>query len=101
MKFRPARRVCLFCITSLFFLPVALFPKQGVSGVRVVRLSYVSGTVAVKRPGETKWTKALVNTPVQEGFEVLTSTGSFAEVEFENCSTVRLGELSHLAFTQL
>jgi hypothetical protein len=69
--------------------------------VRVVRLSYVSGTVAVKQPGATGWTKALVNTPVQEGFEISTSADSFAEVEFENGSTARLGELSHLAFDQL
>jgi hypothetical protein len=67
----------------------------------VARLSYVTGTVGVKRPGATEWAKALVNTPVQEGFEISTSAGSFAEVEFENGSTARLGELSHLAFDQL
>jgi hypothetical protein len=69
--------------------------------VRVVRLSYVSGTVAVKRPGATEWAKVLVNTPIQEGFEISTAADSFAEVEFENGSTARLGELSHLAFDQL
>jgi len=69
--------------------------------VRVVRLSYVSGTVGVKRPGATEWSKALVNTPVQEGFELSTSADSFAEVEFENGSTARLGEASHLVFDQL
>jgi hypothetical protein len=42
-----------------------------------------------------------VNTPVQEGFEVSTAADSFAEVEFENGSTARLGELSHLTFDQL
>ena len=42
-----------------------------------------------------------MNTPVQEGFEISTSADSFAEVEFENGSTARLGQLSHLAFDQL
>jgi hypothetical protein len=77
------------------------FAQKGLSHVRVVRLSYVSGTVAVKRPASTEWAKALVNTPVQEGFEISTSAHSYAEVEFENGSTVRLGELSKVNFDQL
>lgn len=43
----------------------------------------------------------MVNTPLQEGFELATSDNSFAEVEFENGSTARLGELSRLTFNQL
>jgi hypothetical protein len=80
---------------------VTLFAQQPVSHVRVVRLSYVSGTVGVKRTGATEWAKALVNTPVQEGFEISTSADSFAEVEFENGSAARLGQLSHMTFDQL
>ena len=69
--------------------------------MRVVRLSYVSGTVMMKRPTSPDWENAAVNTPIQEGFELSTSAGSFAEVEFENGSTARLGELSKLLFNQL
>ena len=101
MKFQSVSHILLVCVASLFFLPLILVAQQPVSHVRVVRLSYVSGTVAVKRPGAAEWAKALVNTPVQEGFEISTSADSFAEVEFENDSTARLGELSHLAFDQL
>jgi hypothetical protein len=101
MKFRSPDHILLFCVASLFFLPITLVAQQPVSHVRVVRLSYLTGTVGVKRPGATEWAKALVNTPLQEGFEISTSAGSFAEVEFENGSTARLGELSHLAFDQL
>jgi hypothetical protein len=101
MKFRSPVRALLFCVVSVGYLPISVFAQQAVSHARVVRLSYLSGTVAVKQPGATEWTKALVNTPVQEGFEISTSAGSFAEVEFENGSTARLGELSHLAFDQL
>ena len=42
-----------------------------------------------------------VNTPIQEGFEVSTAANSYAEVEFENGSTARLGEFSKLSFDQL
>jgi ferric-dicitrate binding protein FerR (iron transport regulator) len=71
------------------------------SHARVVRLSYVSGTVMVKRPASAEEEPAMVNVPVQEGFELSTSGGSYAEVEFENGSTARIGELSKLLFDQL
>jgi len=92
-------------VAGLLFLPSWLVaqesPQPGLSHVRVVRLSYLSGTVAVKRPKSTEWAKAIVNTPIQEGYAVSTSANSFAEVEFENGSTARLGELSEINFTQL
>ncbi len=71
------------------------------SHVRVVRLSYLSGSVMIKRPGVDQPEKAMVNTPIQEGFELSSGAGSYAEVEFENGSTARLGELSRLLFNQL
>jgi hypothetical protein len=71
------------------------------SHVRIVRLSYVSGTVMMKRPTASDWENASVNTPIQEGYELSTSGDGFAEVEFENGSTARLGELSKLLFNQL
>jgi hypothetical protein len=71
------------------------------SHVRVVRLSFVDGTVTVRSPGSTEWTPATINVPIQEGFSVATAKKSFAEVQFENGSTVRLGELSAIDFTQL
>ena len=101
MKFRSSGHVLPVCVGSLFLLPISLVAQQPVSHVRVVRLSYLSGTVAVKRPGATEWAKALVNTPIQEGFEISTAADSFAEVQFENGSTACLGELSRAAFDQL
>ncbi len=71
------------------------------SHVRVVRLSYLSGIIMIKRPGVDQPEKAMVNTPIQEGFELSSGAGSYAEVEFENGSTARLGELSRLLFNQL
>ena len=101
MRFRSPGQIFLVCIAGLFLLLSSLVAQQPVSHVRVVRLSYLSGTVGVKRRGATEWAKALVNTPIQEGFEISTAADSFAEVQFENGSTARLGQLSHLTFDQL
>lgn len=92
-----------FLFTAIVLALAASLAAQpeGYSHVRVVRLSFVDGTVLVKRPGSTDWAKASVNTPIQQGFSVSTSTGSFAEVQFENGSTARLGQLSQLDFTEL
>ncbi len=86
---------------GILMLPTMLCAQKNLSHVRVVRLSYVSGTVGLKRPASTEWAKAQVNTPIQEGFELLTSANSYAEVEFENGSTVRMGEISQASFDQL
>ncbi len=75
--------------------------QAGYSHVRIVRLSFVDGTVLVKRPGAAEWAKASVNTPIEQGFSVSTSENSFAEVQFENGSTARIGQLSRLNFTEL
>ncbi|HXH48290.1 MAG TPA: FecR family protein [Terriglobia bacterium] len=71
------------------------------SQVRIVRLSFVEGTVTMYRPDADQWAKAFVNTPIQQGFKLATDTNSFAEVEFENGSTVRMGQSSELDFTSL
>ena len=73
----------------------------GLSHVRVVRLSFIEGKAAIRVPGSDQWTEATVNTPIQEGFSVSTDEKSFAEVQFENGSTVRLGAVSIIDFTQL
>jgi len=101
MRCTALRRWFPIVIMGMLTLPVISFAQKGLSHVRVVRLSYVSGTVGVKRPASTEWAKALVNTPIQEGFEISTSGQSYAEVEFENGSTARLGEFSKVSFDQL
>jgi hypothetical protein len=71
------------------------------SHVRAVRLSFTQGPVTMRRPGSEAWSAAAVNTPLQEGFVVATAKGSFAEIQFENGSTVRLGENSSVDFNEL
>ena len=74
---------------------------QDYSHARIVRLSFVEGTVAIQRPDLTEWAEASVNTPIQEGFKLSTAQNGFAEVEFEDGSTLRVGQLGELDFTQL
>ena len=71
------------------------------SRARIVRLSFVEGTVTLQRPDMADWAAAPVNTPIEEGFKLSTSDKSFAEVEFENASTARLGQDSLVDFNQL
>jgi hypothetical protein len=71
------------------------------SYARVVRLSFIEGEVTVQRPDVQAWAEAPVNTPLQEGFKLSTGDGSFAEIQFENGGTIRLGEHSLLDLTQL
>ena len=69
-------------VVAVLCLDAALAAQQpGLSHVRVVRLSYVSGTVAIIRAGSTEWAKAMVNTPIQEGFGLSTSENSYAEAK--------------------
>ncbi len=68
---------------------------------RVVRLSFVEGTVGVLPADSSEWAEAPINTPIERGYELATQKDSFAEVEFENASTIRLGELSDVRFDRL
>jgi len=100
--FRPCRS-CLGVIFTSMALALFVFPgfAQSSSNVRIVRLSFVEGTVNLHRPDVEQWAQAFINTPIQQGFELATDANSFAEVEFENGSTARLGQNSVLDFTEL
>ncbi len=80
---------------------VASWAQEGYSHVRIVRLSFTEGVVTVQRPDVREWATAPTNTPIQEGFKLSTADSGYAEAEFENSSTARLGQLSLLEFTQL
>lgn len=82
------------------FASVAVWAQE-LSHARIVRLSFTEGVVTVQRPDVDEWANAPTNTPIQEGFKIATGDGAFAEVEFENVSTARIGQLSLLEFTQL
>jgi Family of unknown function (DUF6600)/FecR protein len=85
----------------LVLLAGSLAWAQEYSHARIVRLSFVEGTVTMLRPSSPEWAEASVNTPLEEGFKLATAQDSFAEVEFENTSTARVGQFSELDFNQL
>jgi hypothetical protein len=73
---------------------------------QIVRLSLVQGDVRVAvgkvkgQPEVAPWVNAVVNMPLESGFSVVTGKGR-AEIEFEDASTIYLGENSVLAFDDL
>src|SRR5690349_14126689 len=92
----------LLALLTVVVGSVGCFSAEQYSHARVVRLSFAEGTVTMQRPDVSEWAKAIVNTPIQEGFKISTGENSYAEVEFENAmSTARLGQDSTIEFTQL
>ncbi len=73
---------------------------------QIVRLSLVEGDVRVSRGKEGEhvtggaWGEAVANLPIESGFSLVTGTGR-AEIEFEDASTVYLGDNSVLVFNEL
>jgi len=87
-------------LATLFWLLASLLAFSD-SQVRMVRLSYVEGTVQIARDSSPGFDKALVNLPVAQGARLRSGDGGRAEVEFEDGTTVRLTPNSALEFTQL
>jgi hypothetical protein len=73
---------------------------------QIVRLSLVEGDVRISRGKEGEhatggaWGQATTGIPIETGFSLVTGKGR-AEIEFEDASTVYLGEDSVLTFNQL
>ncbi len=101
MKRRSRCFLLTFAAGTFGLLTAGLLWGQEYSHARIVRLSFVEGTVTVARPDVQEWAQAPVNTPLEEGFKLSTGEGSFAEVEFENGGAIRLGQRALLDFTQL
>lgn len=106
MKATPRRLILASAIFSVLVFATAgplcaQDAPEEYSHARIVRLSFVEGNVTLLRPASVDWATAAVNTPIEQGFELSTDKNSFAEVEFENGSTARVGELSLVKFDQL
>jgi len=84
--------------------PASLHPKTVYP--QIVRLSLVQGDVRVAvgklkgRPETSPWVQAAANMPMESGFSLVTGKGR-AEIEFEDASTIYLGENSALTFDEL
>ncbi|MGO8791987.1 MAG: DUF6600 domain-containing protein [Terriglobia bacterium] len=99
----PRNRFSLGILIAGFIGLLTVNPlwPQSYSQARIVRLSFVEGNVTVQRPDIPAWAEAPVNTPLQQGFKLSTGENSYAEVQFENGGTIRLGEFGLLEFTRL
>ena len=97
-----ARRTgnALSAVLAMAFV-LAGVSAQAESHVRIIRLSYIDGSVQMDRATGQGLERAILNTPVTEGVRLATGNDGLAEVEFENNSTVRLGENSELQFSKL
>jgi ferric-dicitrate binding protein FerR (iron transport regulator) len=73
---------------------------KGDSHVRIVRLSDAQGTVAMDRGTGKGYEPVMQNMPIVEGARLQTDDG-YAEVEFEDGSTMRLTPDSRVEFPQL
>lgn len=89
-------------------LPALPARAQDHSAIRIVRLSFVEGSVQFRQAGEDMapnasrppWQDATMNLPMREGFALRTSDG-YAEVEFENSLVLCLGTNSTVEFPVL
>src|SRR6266576_3124288 len=87
-----------FVLSSLFLL--TSLSAVAKSSVRIVRLSYVEGSVQIDR-GTGKYEKAFVNFPITEGVKLRAQSESRAEIEFEDGTTLRLVPDTTVQFPQL
>ncbi len=67
---------------------------------RIVRVSLVSGDVQLSRPGHPSWEAATQNMPVTQGVTIGTNDG-YAEIEFEDGTTVWISRDTLVQFTEL
>jgi hypothetical protein len=97
-----ARRVqiALVVVALLLLLAPALFAQEG-SHARIVRLSYIDGTVTIDRNDGQGPEKAILNMPIIQGVRLTAEEDSRLEVEFENGSTLRLVGPGEVAFREL
>src|SRR5579863_4086244 len=88
-------------IVATSFSLLASLPAFSDSQVRIVRLSYLEGTVQIARDSAQGFDKALVNLPVAQGAKLRCADGGRAEVEFEDGTTIHLTPNSTLEFPEL
>jgi hypothetical protein len=88
-------------VAAIAVMFLAVISAHATSHVRIVRLSYEDGSVQMSRATGQGLERAILNSPIVEGSSVVTGTDGLAEVEFENNSTVRLGQATDVRFRQL
>ncbi len=68
---------------------------------RVARISFISGSVQIKRADQTDWERAANNLPLVEGDEIVTDSNARLEIQFNSETYLRLSENAYLKITTL
>jgi hypothetical protein len=87
----------LVVLAVLFSASLLLAQSQA----RIVRLSMVDGSVELDRAAGQGFGRAIQNMPITQGMRLRTGSGSNAEVEFENGSSLRLIGNTSVSFGRL
>lgn len=82
-------------------LVVCVLPAFADSQARIVRLSYLDGSVEIDRNAGDGFERAIVNMPIPQGAKLWTHEDGEAEIEFEDGSTVRLAPDTRVSFDEL
>lgn len=91
-------------VLSVLLVPLSRAQDQDenadmASHARIVRLSHIEGTVQLDN--DNGYENATANMPVAEGDRLLTRSDGWAEVQFEDGSTLRLSPDTQASFSQL
>ncbi|HEV2961204.1 MAG TPA: DUF6600 domain-containing protein [Candidatus Angelobacter sp.] len=95
----PRHRFLLAAI-FLFMLSALTSFAYADSQARIVRLSYVEGDVQLAHQG-SGFENATLNVPIVQGDQLRAGSSGWAEVEFEDGSTIRLSPGTALVFSEL
>jgi FecR protein len=90
----------------LFLLAVLLVPSvhaddDAGSHARIVRVSYVDGQVQIAHNQQMGYENATMNMPLVQGDQVRTADGGWAEIQFEDGTTIRLAPETQITFASL
>lgn len=91
-------RLSALVIAGLVLFSASAFAE---SKARIVRLSYLEGTVQLDRGDGNGYIRAFLNMPLVEGASLWTHADGRVEVEFEDGSTARLAPNTIVVFTEL
>ena len=88
-------------VTLAAFTGLLAVPSFADSQARIVRLSYTEGDVQIDRNAGQGFEKAFLNLPIIQGAKLRAGHDGFAEVEFEDGSTLRITPGTMVVFPQL
>jgi hypothetical protein len=91
MKIAILGSILMFLLSFLITSPSAAEPELGEG-----RISLVQGQVFIQAMDEREWTEASVNFPIADGDRIVTEQDGRVELQFQNGTYVRVGEISQL-----